>query len=97
MKLPENNVEGIEDYNLIEYIEYFDEKMNFKKTKSRQIQNDENLLELIKTWNQIKLESKMQNIKTSLILRRKLANPQINEVCSCGTVLLNLKFDFLRI
>ena len=70
--------EDVENYNFIEHVEYFDQKLNFKKTTSRVIHNNDNLLEIIKAWNRLKLESKIQDVKTNLILKKKT---QQTEVC----------------
>ncbi len=65
------SIDDDENYNFIEHIEYADHKMNIKKMKSRTVQNNENILDLIKSWNKLKLESKQQDVKTRLIIRKK--------------------------
>ncbi len=68
--------EDIANYSFIEHVEYFDQKLNFKKTTSRVIQNDENLLDILKAWNRLKLESKIQDVETNLILKKKVPQQQ---------------------
>ena len=58
----------------MEHIEFTDQKLSIKKTKSRLLQSNENILELIQAWNRLKLESKMQDFKTKLILTKKIVN-----------------------
>lgn len=58
--------ENDDGYQLVERIEYIDSKLNIKKVTNRSLQNNENISELVKTWNKMKLENNELKVKLTL-------------------------------